>query len=324
MQYTSLISRLQILGLCSLVLFSACQQKSEASFEQQSPAAPPANQKSLATERAPDFEDAAANGDIFSSSIAVPSAIDSLKKFVRTADLHFRVNNAVDATLRIEDIVRRNGGFMVGSNLSTAIELQKTIPISQDSAVETTRYSIQSQLVLRVPYRLLDTTLRSIGRLSDFLDHRHVNAEDVSLQMLEEALTRLREGQYQAELAQSGENKNHPKPERARDSRFSADQARIETLKLEDAIHFSTVKVVIYQRAQIRQESVANLDIPMPKQAFTAQIGAALRAGGEIVVLAFLGLVHLWGLILLGLVAYLGWKWFQKKPGFVGANAQKS
>jgi flagellar biosynthesis/type III secretory pathway chaperone len=305
----------------------ACQQKSEASFER-APAPPSEGQGKQAAEKpastAPQFEDAATHGDIFSSAAAVPSAIDSLKKFVRTADMRFRVKNVASATLQIEDIVLRNGGFMVGSNLNTEIELRQTTPMSRDSALETTRYSMHSQLVLRVPYRMLDTTLRSIGRLSDFLDHRQVNAEDVGLQLLEQELARLREGQYQTELEQSAESKNAPKPERARDSRAAADQARIETLKVGDAIRFSTVTVDIYQLPQVRQVMVGNTDIPKPQTPLAARLNEALRAGGETILLVFFGILHLWGLILLGILGYFGWKFWQKRTFIQAREIQKS
>lgn len=332
MQPSSNIAALRILGFCTLFLLSACQQKSESSFAERAPAPPPAQSESNAKlDQAPgvkaqteQFADAAANGDIFSSAAALPSAIDSLKKFVRNAEMRFRVKNTADATLRIEDIALRYGGFVLNSNLNSQIELQQTTPISRDSALETTRYTIHSQLVIRVPYRMLDTTLRSIGRLSDFLDMRHVNAEDIGLQMLEQELTRLREGIYRSDLDQAEENKYSPKADRARASRAATDQAKIETLKLEDAIRFSTVRVDIYQLPQIRQTMVANTQVAFPQQPFAARMGEALRAGGEVLLVLFFGVVHLWGLILLAVLGYFSWKWLRNRSGFLSPKTQKS
>ncbi len=332
MQPSSNIAALRILGFCTLFLLSACQQKSESSFAERAPAPPPAQSESNAKlDQAPgvkaqteQFADTATNGDIFSSAAAVPSAIDSLKKFVRNAEMRFRVKNTADATLRIEDIALRYGGFVLNSNLNSRIELQQTTPISRDSALETTRYTIHSQLVIRVPYRMLDTTLRSIGRLSDFLDMRHINAEDIGLQMLEQELTRLREGIYRSDLDQAEENKYSPKADRARASRAATDQAKIETLKLEDAIRFSTVRVDIYQRPQIRRTMVANTQVAFPQQPFAARMGEALRAGGEVLLVLFFGVVHLWGLILLAVLGYFSWKWLRNRGGFLSPKTQKS
>jgi len=332
MAQSSSISTLKTLGLSALFLLSACQQKSESPFSDRSAAPPPQGMENQAKlDRAPtanaapeQFEDAATHGDVFSSAAAVPSAMDSLKKFVRTAQMRFRVKNTAEATLRIEDITLRNGGFVIKSNLNCEVELRQTNSISRDSALETTRFSIHSQLVIRVPYHVLDTTLRSLGRLSDFLDLRQVNASDVNLEMLEQELARLREGIYRSDLEDSEENKIRPKADRARASRAASDQARIETLKLEDAIRFSTVTIDIYQLPQIRQTIVANTDVPIPQQALATRLGEALRSGGEILLVLFLGVIHLWGLVLLALMAFFGWKWFRNRKRLVLADTQKS
>ena len=171
MPLTSIPPTLRAIGFSVLFLLPACQQKSEAPFAEQRPA-PPSSERTLnaksEAEAAPSgpeaqFQDAATNGDIFSSKAAIPSAIDSLKKFVRNAEMRFRVKNTAAATIRIEDIVLRNGGFIISSQLGSQVELQHTTPVSRDSALETTRFRMHSHLVIRVPYRLLDTTLRSIG-----------------------------------------------------------------------------------------------------------------------------------------------------------------
>ena len=332
MAHSSSITPFKIFGLCSLIFLSACQQKSEAPFTERAPAPPPqetggaANMDRSAASAAPaeQFKDAATNGDIFSSAAAVPGAIDSIKKFVRTAEMRFRVKNTAEATLRIEDIAMHNSGFVIKSHLNSQVEFQHTTPVSRDSAREITRYRVHSQMVIRVPYRLLDTTLRSIGRLSDFLDLRQVSAEDVGLQMLEQELTRLRESAYRTDLDESAENKEYPKADRSRASRAATDQARIESLKLEDAIRFSTVTIDIYQLPQIRQVMIANTDLPLPQKPLAARLGDALHSGAEILIALCLGIVHLWGVILLLAAGYFTFKWLRKRPVRVIAEAQKS
>lgn len=333
MQHTNRLSTFRMLGFCTILLLSACQEKSERSFAKQSPAPPPpsdiqaeaaSEQAPSASKPAPPFEEAAISGSIFSSSAAAPGPIDSLKQFVRNAEINFRVKNTAASTLQVEDIVVRNGGFVVRSNLNTQVELQHSTPVSRDSALETTRYSVHSQLVVRVPYRLLDTTLRSIGRLSDFLNYRHVSAEDVGLQMLEQALARLREGVYRSDLEGAEENKMMPKADRARDSRAASDQARIETLKLEDAIRFSTITVDLYQLPQIRQTMVANTTIAAPEAPISMRITEAFNTGASIITLLFLGLIQLWGLILLVLLAFLVWKRLRKPKSLPVVQPQKS
>lgn len=250
-----------------------------------------------------------ASTDIFSSSAARVGSIDSLKKFVRTADMRFRVKNAVEATLRIEDIAMHNGGFVVKSQLNTAVEYSRTTPVGRDSAMETTRYSTHNQLILRVPFTHLDTTLRLIGRLADFLDHRNVEAEDIGLKLLEEELARLRHKIYEQQVTasiQPGERSDRvgAAAARALESRAASDASRIETLKLEDAIRFSTVRIDIYQLPQIRQVMVANTEIRPMERPFATRLGEALHNGAYILEMIIIGLINLWGVILLIAAVY--------------------
>ena len=55
--------------------------------------------------------DTISNDEIISSSAAVVTK-DSTRKFIRTADIKFRVNNVRSSTLKIEDIVGEHNGFV--------------------------------------------------------------------------------------------------------------------------------------------------------------------------------------------------------------------
>ncbi len=287
-----------------LLTLSACQPQSEASYQKQSPAPPPADAEIATDQISTDTISPA----VFTSAAARPSAIDSIKKFIRTADMRFQVKNAARATIQAEDIVLSQGGFVIQSHLNSNIESQKTTPISRDSALQTIRFSTHCQLTLRVPYTRLDTTLRALGRLAAFLQSRNVQAEDVSLQLLEKELIRLREGRYQAELTETPENPNAPKPERTRDSRATNDQARIETLKIEDQIRYSTIHIELYEQPRVQQSMVANTDVAMPQSPLGLRLREALAGGAELLLSLLVGIVHLWSVWLLLAAGYLIWK----------------
>ena len=276
---------------------------------EQEPSAPPSGQAAdMASEGEQPF-----GTDLFSSSAARSGAIDSIKKFIRTAEMRFRVDNVAATTLQIEDIAARNNGFVVKSDLNAQTEYQRIEPVSRDSAVETIAFSMQNQMTIRVPYRQLDTTLRSIGRLCAFLNYRRINAADVGLQLLEQELGRIRQGLYRTELGQtpdSTRNNGMDKTERMLRSRGATDQARIETLKLEDAIRFSTIRIDIYQFPQTRQTMIANADVPEVKMPFFRSLGRAFAAGADMLEFLVLGLVHLWGVaLLLGIALWIWKKW---------------
>ena len=54
-----------------------------------------------------------------SSSAAKQNNKDSTRKFIRTADVKFRVKNVIDVTYSIENICDKEGGFVTYTNLSS-------------------------------------------------------------------------------------------------------------------------------------------------------------------------------------------------------------
>ena len=86
----------------------------------------------------------------------------------------------------------------------------------------------------------------------------------------------------------------------ALEGRAQADQSRIERLKIEDQIRYSTVRIQIHSLPQIKRTMVANTEIRTAQQPFLARIGDALLDGWELVAFLFLGLLRFWSVGLLG------------------------
>ena len=59
---------------------------------------------------------------LVSSSAAVVNKKDSTHKFIRTADLKFKVKSVIKSTYNIEDLTARQGGFVTYTNLSSNID----------------------------------------------------------------------------------------------------------------------------------------------------------------------------------------------------------
>src|ERR1700757_2145315 len=112
-----------------------------------------------------------ANG-FFSSSAAVQNKKDSVREFIRTAELKFKVGNVQQSTYIIEDIVGKHNGFVTLSNLASNINRKNTIKVSEDSLLETTYYVTENVMSMRVPNTSLDTVLKEIAKQITFLDYR--------------------------------------------------------------------------------------------------------------------------------------------------------
>lgn len=243
-----------------------------------------------------------------SSSAAVATESDTARKFIRTADLKFKVKEVIKATYIIEDIVRDNGGFVTETNLTSSAENEDRKRISDDSVLLVTRYTIRNYITIRVPNTLLDTTLKQIAPIIEYLDYRNIKATDVGLDVLSNrlAVMRSRRHNQRVEPTLNGNQKSDERvkaSESLMNSEEKADQAAIANLTLADKINFSTINLEIYQNASTKYSLVGdarNYDSFRP--GFGQQMAEAFRDGFQLFKTFLLLLIRLWWLLLIALV----------------------
>ena len=102
------------------------------------------------------------------------------------------MKNVAKSTYAIENIVAKNGGFVTFTDLKSNINEKSETKISQDSSLETTRFTVDNTITLRVPNTQLDTVLKSMVKEVVFLDNRLIKADDVALQLLSNKMAQKR------------------------------------------------------------------------------------------------------------------------------------
>jgi len=275
-------------------------------------------------------------GGVISSMAAEVLEGDTTRKLIRTAELQFRVKNVADATVRIEEITRHHKGFVVRTNLQSQVSHTTTTPLSADSVLESAHYSVSSRIIIRVPAERLDTTLRAFSHLVDFLEYRHINVRDVEMELRaneqkerryrtaaaprprrttstqEAADEKIVDGNastitlnYSAAASTRSDQTN------ARDQQLQyqikADEAGLANLSLEDQIRYSTITINIYQRPDIRRTVLADeRNIKAYKPGPGSRLRQSLATGWEVLITVLEFLTKLWGLFLMGALAYGG------------------
>jgi len=279
------------------------------------------NCKSASKERMESATVADTTTNIFiSSSAAVEKNQDTTRKFIRTADLKFKVKNVIKSTYDIENITNRQGGFVTYTNLTSDIDRVFITTVSADSSLESTYYTVTNTVTLRVPNTKLDTTLREIARNIDYLDYRVIKAEDVALQVLSNRLTQNRSKKSEERLVSAIENRGKKLNETTDAEELlvskqeQSDNARISNLSLKDQIEFSTVNLTIYQRQTVKRELISNdKNIEEYKPSFARKIIESLKFGWNILEAIVVFLIKLWGILLLGIVAFVIYKRYGHK-----------
>lgn len=274
-----------------------------------------------------DYNSAEASADtaVLSDSTAVSSSAavekkDSKQKFIRTADIKFKVKNVVKSTYAIENAVTKFGGFVTYTNLQSNIQNQIKTKISQDSTLQTTKYTVENNITIRVPNTQLDTVIKSIAKQIDFLDFRVIKADDVSLKLLANQLSQKRSAVSEKRVEKAIDSKGKKindimQAENALANQKEAnDNHTIENLSIQDQINFSTITLQLYQNETIRQETMASeKDSAAYKPNLGIQTIDALKSGWYILEAILVFFVNLWPFVLIGLGGFFIYKKYVKK-----------
>ncbi|MEA9414410.1 DUF4349 domain-containing protein [Flavobacterium sp. PL02] len=250
-------------------------------------------------------ESSTSTSDIVSSSAAVEKK-DSNHKFIRTADIKFKVKNVAKSTYAIENATVKFGGFVTYTNLQSTVHDEIQTKISQDSTLQTTKYSVINDITIRVPNTQLDTVIKTIAKQIDFLDYRVIKADDVSLKLLSNQLAQNRNAENNKRI----ENAIDTKGKKINDvmeaentlaaQKEQNDSSKIEKLSLNDQINFSTITLQLYQNQSLKQEVVPSKDNNTYKPNIGIEIIDALKSGWYILQGIIVFFINLWPFILIG------------------------
>jgi hypothetical protein len=286
-----------------LTLAIACNKKAEESYAKSS------NYSEVSS-----AADSTAVEENMSSSAAVEDK-NSKRKFIRTADVRFKVKDVAQSTYKIENLTKNFGGFVTLSELRSSITENDETQVSQDSLLQTTRYEVNNTIALRVPNVKLDTLLRSLAKEVQFLDYRVIKADDVNLQLLANELSQKRNATTSRRLENAIDKKGNKlkeineSEENLASKKENSDTSHINNLSLKDQVNFSTVTLELYQNEQLKYELVANeKNINAYRPNLGLQVWESIKTGWFIFegIVAFL--VQLWPIVFFGILAWFGFK----------------
>jgi hypothetical protein len=262
------------------------------------------------------------SGNVISSSAAVQSKTDTSRKFIRTADLKFKVKNVYQSTIEIENVTAKNDGFVTFTNLYSTIDDQAKTSMSEDSTLETTYYTVVNNITIRVPNYNLDSTIRQIAPLITYLDYRVIKANDVSLTLAANNMAQKRITKTTQKLNNIAVQKNTQAGDAANiqqnieDKQAQLDQVKYDKMKMMDEVSYSTLNIYIYQRQELKREMVKNeKSIKAYEPGFGTKIKEAIVFSWDILLWIILFVIRLWAIWLILFVVLLAFKVLtRKKP----------
>lgn len=254
------------------------------------------------------------------ASAAAVEPKNSNRKFIRTADIKFKVKSVAKSTTIVEDVTTKFGGFVTYTNLQSTISDENKTKISQDSTLVTTKFIVDNNIIIRVPNSRLDTVIKSISNQIGFLNFRIIKADDVTLQLLSNKLAQNRSSSSEKRIVNAIDTKGKKlnqiiDAEENLDTKKEAnDTSKIQNLSLEDQVNFSTLTLQIYQDQTIKQEMIANeKSVNAYRPNIGLQIWDSIKTGWYILEEMISIVVVLWPFALIGFLVFIGYKkWFKK------------
>jgi hypothetical protein len=272
------------------------------------------------SEATSDITEATADTTSVVSSSAAVEPKNSTRKFVRTADIKFKVKNVAKSTGVIEDATTRFGGFVTYTNLQSTINDEDRTKVSPDSTLVTTKYTVENNMTIRVPNTQLDTVIKTIANQIGFLHYRVIKADDVTLQILSNKMAQKRSTSTEKRIATAIDTKGKKlnqviDAEENLDAKKEANDAKtIENLSLKDQVNFSTLTLLVYQDQTVKQEMIANeKSVNAYRPNIGLQVWESIKTGWFVLENIISFVVLLWPFALIGFLGFLGYKKLLKK-----------
>ncbi|RYU96621.1 DUF4349 domain-containing protein [Emticicia agri] len=244
------------------------------------------------------------------------------RKFVRTADLQFKVKDVRKSSEQLEDLTIKYGGFVTYAHMHSDEQNKKTVIISEDSLLQVSTINIENDISIRVPNRYLLDVLKEINSMMLYVDHRTIKAEDVRLQMLSNELANKRQEKFVERNQRVHQNRKGnigaavEAEESLLDHQAVADNHKMQNLSLQDQVDFSTLTIKLYQAAFLNKVMIENREgIENYRPNVFVRIWDSVKTGWLFVEDLIVILIRLWVFILLGGIGL--WYWLYKRKSSV-------
>jgi hypothetical protein len=176
------------------------------------------------------------------------------KRFCKTAETKFLVNDVRKTSEKIEDLTAKYSGYIIYSNLRNSESNNSRIEISRDSVLLSKKIIVENDITVRIPNENLDSLVRELNKMIVFLDYRIVKLDDLSFKLLanQKASKRLKKYELRQtthiNTKKSKLNETVMAEETMLNRQTQADTLQIQNLAMEDQLNYCTLTIFIYQK----------------------------------------------------------------------------
>ncbi|WP_295767789.1 DUF4349 domain-containing protein [uncultured Mucilaginibacter sp.] len=241
------------------------------------------------------------------------------KKVVKTAQMRFKVRNVQTSGEKVGTIARTHGGMITHYDMeSTVINDEDMRTNNIDSLKHIAAFTSTADITVQVPPQNLESFLNDVSRLGVYINVRKMDIEDKTLDYLSNQLKR----QNRMTIDHKQEKWKPTVKETDAMLRLKDDMVdeRIANARIDDLSKYSVVELSLYQSNTISQEIIANNNTGAYQLPIVNRLWLAVTDGWELFASLFIGLMHLWVFVVLGIGGLLVFRSYKRKPT-LSANA---
>lgn len=238
--------------------------------------------------------------------------------FVKTASMKCKVNNVLKTAQTIEDVVLLHGGYLTNNEYTTVSNYENEIQFKKDSLLKIMNFTPHSIITAKIPTQLLDSVLRKIIPLAEFVEYKKSNANNVKLELLANNLIVKRSKDAIKDLNKTNHKQKVKEPVNSVEYKYEkqtlSDETQLSNINLIDKVNYSQIDLELYQDASNLSKVVA---VPPTIKAYAPNYGLrlvnAFVNGVKIIGEIILGLINCWGIIAILFLCFYIVNYFYKK-----------
>lgn len=255
------------------------------------------------------------------SSMSVSGITGDSIKLVKTAGMSIEVKNVYESSRAISEKARVLGGIVTHHNIETVQDKEKNLQISDDSLLVISAYSTHADIIVKVPAYNLERFMNEIASVATFTLNSRLDIDDKSLDYLASSMKQ----KTRQELLTEGRKKAVKTADATaliekEDGRIDQE---INKRRIDADVQYSAVSLNLVQPPFVQKEVIANSDLSVHNLPISQRVSNAFYSGWHLFISFFVALVHLWVFILLGLVFWMGFRFYKAKHTGIIHNSKQ-
>lgn len=208
-------------------------------------------------------------------------------KIIKSAKVKYQVKNVKTATKQIKKAVSSYGTYI------------------SEMRFENNLYRKENRFTIKIPHTHFDSAMDSISTFSEFIDYENISTQDVTTEYVD-LEARLKTKLEVKQRYESILRKNAITVEDilATEDKLRIIQEEIEVTQgrlkyLTNKVAFSTIQIDLYETVNYKEEpSTYN-------KTFWTKTKNALSSGWHMIEILFLGILHIWPLVITGTILFI-------------------